>query len=45
MENLGFFTGAFCKQGGMPEFGGLFVDIWGIFGGHLEENCEQIKGN
>ena len=35
----------FLKQGGMPEFGGFWRDIWRIFGGHLEAFWRKIEGH
>ena len=29
----------------MPEFGGFVRDIWGIFGGHLDEFQRKFVGN
>ena len=29
----------------MPEFGGFGRDVWGIFGGHLDEFWRKIVGN
>ena len=39
---LDFLTGALKKRGGMPESGGSFVDIWGIFGGYLQDMWRKI---
>ena len=39
------FTGVFLKQGGMPEFGGFWRDIWGIVGGNLEDVWMNFGGN
>ena len=41
MSNL---TGVFLKQGGMPEFGGFWRDIWGICGGDLEDLWRKFAG-
>ena len=34
----------FFKQGGMPELGGFWRDIWGIFGGHLGDIWMKFGG-
>ena len=34
----------FCSQGGMPELGGFWRDIWGICGRNLEDVWRKFAG-